>query len=211
MGKLLLKEYREAAGITQQQLAVKTGIPLGTIQDWEQTGRSPRDMRRLVPIAEALGCFVDNLLGREVPKGAIRIKPAGKAVMLAYGRIAAGMPIEMCEAVEEIEVTAPLKERHPDAYILIVKGDSMNEEVADGHFAVIDPSAEVHNGDIAAVNVNGYDATLKIWHKTSNSVILSPSSTNLEHKDLVIDETSPEAPSLRILGKYIISMSPYRG
>jgi transcriptional regulator with XRE-family HTH domain len=59
-----LKAIRRAAGVTQQQLADKAEIPLKTIQDWEQTGRSPRDMQRLVPIAEALGCTVDELLGR---------------------------------------------------------------------------------------------------------------------------------------------------
>lgn len=36
-----LKEAREAAGLTQAQLAEQSGIPLGTIREYEQNKREP--------------------------------------------------------------------------------------------------------------------------------------------------------------------------
>jgi repressor LexA len=117
----------------------------------------------------------------------------------------------MIESSGEAEIPISIREQHPYSYFLIVVGDSMDNQVLDGHLALIDPNEEVHNGDVAVVNVNGYDATLKVWHKTSNSVVLSPDSTNAEHKDIVIDETDPGAPNLRVLGKMVWSMAPYHG
>ncbi|MDR1015425.1 MAG: S24 family peptidase [Coriobacteriales bacterium] len=143
-----------------------------------------------------------------LPKGAIVPTPVETVPVPVYGRIAAGEPLEMCELVEEVDAPVTKRERHPYAYFLIVSGDSMNNEILDGHLALIDPKAEVKNGDTVAVNVNGYDATLKVWHRTSNSVILSPNSTNPEHRDIVIDETSPDAPNLRVLGKKVWAMYP---
>jgi repressor LexA len=203
-----IKRYRETAGLTQKQLSDKTGIPLGTIRRWEQGGSDIRNAFRLAPIADAIGCTVDDLLGRGLPKGAIIPVPVETVPIPVYGRIAAGVPIEMIEVIDEAQAPITKREKHPYAYFLIVSGDSMNNEILDGHLSLIDPKSEVHNGDTVAVNVNGYDATLKVWHKTSNSVILSPNSTNGEHKDIVIDETSPEAPELRVLGKKVWAMYP---
>jgi repressor LexA len=206
-----IRAFRKSKGLTQDQLGEIAGISGSAISQWESDDNEPT-MRALERIATHFDVPKSEILGDiSVPKGAIVPKAVEAATMTAYGTIAAGIPLEMCEIVEDIEVPVSIRERHPYAYFLIVSGDSMNNEVLDGHYAMIDPDAEVRNGDIAAVNVNGYDATLKRWHKTHNSVILSPDSTNPEHKDIVIDETSPDAPNLRILGKYLMSISPYRG
>jgi repressor LexA len=205
-----LKKVREQSGYTQIAAANAMGLPIDTYRGYEQLKSSPRS-NELSTLADFFKCTTDALYGRDLPPGAINASAVESAIMIAYGRVAAGIPIEMCEVIEEIEVAASLKEKHPYAYFLVVSGDSMNEKVPDGHYAMIDPEAEVNNGDIAAVNVNGYDATLKVWHKTNNNVILSPKSTNQEHEDIIINENDPDAPNLRILGKYIMSMSPYEG
>jgi repressor LexA len=159
-------------------------------------------------LSEEFRVKASELVDAPLPPGAIVPTPVETVPVPVYGRIAAGEPLEMCELVEEVEAPATKRERHPYAYFLIVSGDSMNNEILDGHLALIDPKAEVRNGDTVAVNVNGYDATLKVWHRTSNSVILSPNSTNPEHRDIVIDETSPDAPNLRVLGKKVWAMYP---
>ncbi|MDR3136716.1 MAG: helix-turn-helix domain-containing protein [Coriobacteriales bacterium] len=201
-----IRQFRTLAGLTQEELSEKTGIPLGTLRRWEQEVSEIRNAQRLVPIADILGCTVDDLLGRTE-----RPLSSETTLIPCYGRIAAGEPIEMLEVIEMVEGVGGICKKHPYAYFLVVSGDSMNNEVPNGHYALIDPTAAVHNGDIAAVTVNGCDAALKRWYKTSNSVVLSPDSTNPAYKDIVIDETSLDAPSLHVLGKYIMSISPYRG
>jgi transcriptional regulator with XRE-family HTH domain len=57
----MLKEARERAGLTQRQLADKTGLPLGSIRNWEQNHRLPR--LGVVPLlARAVGVPVEKLL-----------------------------------------------------------------------------------------------------------------------------------------------------
>ncbi|HKI36065.1 MAG TPA: helix-turn-helix transcriptional regulator [Gemmataceae bacterium] len=57
----MLKEAREKAGLTQKQLAEKTGLPLTSIRNWEQNHRMPR--LGVVPVlAKAVGVPVEQLL-----------------------------------------------------------------------------------------------------------------------------------------------------
>jgi transcriptional regulator with XRE-family HTH domain len=58
------KRWREAAGLTQATLASKIGVPLPTLQNWEQGHRVP-NLEWLVPIARALGVNVEALLAEE--------------------------------------------------------------------------------------------------------------------------------------------------
>ena len=206
--KQFVKKYREAAGLTQQELSEKTAIPLKTIQDWEQTGRSPRDMQRLVPVADVLSCTVDDLLGRHIPKNAIKIKPATTAMIPVYGSISAGTPMDIIEYFCIAEAPAAKISKHPNAFYLKVSGDSMDRELLDGHLAMIDPDSEVKNGDTVAVIVNGHDATLKVLFQTANHIILSPNSKNPEHKDIIIDKLDPGEDQVRIVGKKVFAVYP---
>jgi transcriptional regulator with XRE-family HTH domain len=61
------KRLREAAGLTQAELARRTGIPMGTIRNWEQELRIPR-FDHAIRAADALGISLDELAGRETPK-----------------------------------------------------------------------------------------------------------------------------------------------
>jgi transcriptional regulator with XRE-family HTH domain len=57
----MLKQAREKAGLTQEQLAEKTGLPVGSIRNWEQGHRVPR--LNVVPVlARAVGIPVEKLL-----------------------------------------------------------------------------------------------------------------------------------------------------
>ena len=60
------------AGISQRELARRIGERQSNIAYWEKTGKSPRS-DLLVPITDALGCSVEELLGQQdrkrPPKG----------------------------------------------------------------------------------------------------------------------------------------------
>lgn len=57
-----LRQLREAAGLTQIQLALRVGVTQGTIANWERGARRPQ-LENLVRISNILGCGVDELLG----------------------------------------------------------------------------------------------------------------------------------------------------
>ncbi len=58
-----LKARRQAAGMTQEQLAKATGMTTRSIQNYEMGARRPRTDAIIEKMAEALGCTYDELMG----------------------------------------------------------------------------------------------------------------------------------------------------
>ena len=61
-----LKEYRLAAGLTQQFVALSLGVKAPSVNNWE-SGKSKPKTERLKALAELYGVSVDDLLG-EIPE-----------------------------------------------------------------------------------------------------------------------------------------------
>ena len=72
-----LAQLREAAGLTQKQLAEKLGVPLSNITFWERSEKPPR-AEMLPKMAEALGVSVDALL---------KVSPIKPKKAVAKGRL----------------------------------------------------------------------------------------------------------------------------
>ncbi len=60
-----VKRLREAAGLSQPQLAEKAGISVWLLRRWEQTGRTPL-FGTIIKVADALDVSLDELAGRDV-------------------------------------------------------------------------------------------------------------------------------------------------
>lgn len=59
-----LKAARKSAGMTQEQAADASGIPVGTIRRWEQ-GRHEPDIESIIRLAKVYGVTTDTLLGTQ--------------------------------------------------------------------------------------------------------------------------------------------------
>jgi transcriptional regulator with XRE-family HTH domain len=73
-----LKQLREAAGLSQRELARQIGQVQSNIRYWETTEKIPRS-DVLAPMAKVLGVTVEELLGQ--PKSRV-ITPGGRARQL---------------------------------------------------------------------------------------------------------------------------------
>lgn len=60
------KNAREAAGLTQQELATALGVDQSTVCLWE-TGKTQPRAKLLPQIADLLGCSISTLLSPEIP------------------------------------------------------------------------------------------------------------------------------------------------
>lgn len=202
--------------------AEKVNMPKQTIYSMLTRGLANANVENVIRIASELDIDVQSLAEGKVVSTATDGYPAGsiKAVSSSaftdvpvLGAIAAGAPIDIEQWSGK---TCPIPDevmwRHPKAFLLEVCGDSMNRHVQEGSYALIDPDirdAEQVDGKIVAVNVNGYDATLKRVRKAYNAVLLIPESYNPEHEVTVIDFDDPNVESIRIIGQMIWHMVPF--
>lgn len=99
------------------------------------------------------------------------------------GYIAAGQPIFAEEHIDEwTEIPNMWNLRENEVIVLKVKGDSMiGSRIFEGDKVVVKLQPEVENGEIAVVNINGDEATLKRVKKTeTGQVILYPDNPKYE-------------------------------
>jgi repressor LexA len=111
------------------------------------------------------------------------------------GTIAAGQPLYAEENIVGYECVQ--KDQDID-FCLIVKGDSMiNAGIHDGDIVFIRKQSDVENGEIAAVIIDGQEATLKRVYKTGDAVILR--SENPKYEGLCFqqkrNERCPRSPT----------------
>ncbi len=71
----VLKKLRKRAGITQQELAARSGLSMALIFALEQGKRDNPRLDTLRKLAAGLGCTVGELVGDESPP-----KPRGRAL-----------------------------------------------------------------------------------------------------------------------------------
>jgi repressor LexA len=95
------------------------------------------------------------------------------------GQIAAGSPVLAVEDMERVDFAPLFKDE--DHFCLKVKGDSMIEDqIADGDYAVVRRQRTARDGDIVAALVEGSDATLKRFYKEKNRFRLQPANARMK-------------------------------
>lgn len=201
-----LKKARKLSGLTQEEAAQKSGIPLGTLRRWEQ-GKNEPDIDSINLLADLYHVSTDLMLGSQFAGRSVVL--VSNVTMPVFGRISAGTPREaLLQSDTNHWVSPDLAEKHPRAFWLTVSGNSMNKLFADGSLVLIDPDETVRNGDVGVVFVNGDDATLKRVYHEGDSIRLHPESYDVEYRDRVISSTDPDAPEVRVIGKVVSYTAP---
>lgn len=119
-----------------------------------------------------------------------------------YGQISAGQPnwAEEClEGYLPIDPNLMGIINPEECFFLRINGESMNQLIRNGAYALIRKQDAVENGEIAAVLVNGFDATLKKFTQQGDLIILEPCSDDSNFKTQAYTAET----QIRILGKYI--------
>lgn len=199
-----LKLLRNEKKLLQKELADRLDIPRNTISSWEAGYRMP-EINTAQKLADFFEVSLDYLLGRSdarsniLPPGAIKVDNFYKVPVL--GVIRAGEPLYAEQNIIGFEYVADIHLPKGESFFLKVVGDSMNlSNIIDGSLVLVRVQDEVENGEIAVVLVNGYDATVKRFYKSGNSVTLMPNSSNSEHQPMMIDTKGTH---VKVIGKVV--------
>ena len=201
-----IKKFREELNLTQQDLADKLNCSKSVIGLYESETRKP-SLEVLIKLSNIFNCSIDYLLGKtDVRKPVENINTPKKYYMCpVYGRISAGQPNWAEECIEgriPIDVELMNIVEPEECFFLRVNGESMNKEIQNGAYALIRKTDSVDDGDIAVVLVNGYDATLKVFNRQGDFILLEPMSTDSSFKTQVYGKDT----EIKIIGKYIGKM-----
>jgi len=202
-----LRALREAAGLSQRELAYLTGVSHAAVNRWERGVRTP-DANRLVAVARALGVSVGRLVGESPPAespptpfpvgeetvevstpglgdkdkplaqiGRMIVPAPGPTVRL-HGHIGAGLG-DSDEAPGTLDLFAS---NWKTSYRgLIVTSDSMAPEIRVGDCVIIDTAREPYDGCVVAAYgrfPEGLKALLKRFHKQRRGFILTSDNPN---------------------------------
>lgn len=202
-----IKELRERAGYSQEELGIKLGKTRSAVSQYESGKIIPR-MGVIEELASIFGVSKSEIIG-DTPL--VFAKDASGFIDVPiYGSIAAGTPIEMIEVDDTHPVPTAVMDEHPDAFLLTVKGQSMNRILPDGCYALIDPCEEIERDNQPhAVCVNGYDATIKRVHKLDNGFELVPDSTDPTFKPKVYDYGEDGTEEITVIGRVVYHVLPF--
>lgn len=193
-----IRNARESAGLTQEELGKMCGTTKQTIYKYEIGKITNIPIDRLEKIAGIVGVSTASLLGWErsgsLPSNIIPMPEMRKIPLL--GTIACGAPVFADEHMAgEVDIPSNI---HAD-FALTCKGDSMiNARIFDGDIVYIRKQDTVENGEIAAVLIDS-EATLKRVKLYDDHIVLEPE--NPMYKPFVY--WNEDMNDVRILGKAV--------
>lgn len=176
----VLKRLRKDKGFTQAELARLTGLKVSAISMYENGNREP-NFETLEIFADLFNVDMDVLLGRKKKSDTTNIssEEKGKKEVVrkgnripVLGRVAAGIPIEAVQDIEDYE-DIPASWGDPREYFALkIQGHSMEPRIWDGDVVIARKMPDVDSGSVAVVLVDGEEATVKQIKKSEDGMTL---------------------------------------
>ena len=187
----ILKQLRKRKHMSQIELSTTLGVSRSAISMYESGERMP-DYEMMKKISEIFSVSMDYLYGQQ------NTNPTRIPV---YGSVAAGIPLEAIQDIEDYEEITEDMARSGKYAALKIKGNSMLPRFTEGDVVIVRLQDDVDNGDIAIVMVNGDEATCKKIKKTPEGVMLI--STNPDYEPMFYSNQEIADLPVRIWGKVV--------
>lgn len=210
----IIKNYRKENNLTLREFAKKCDLSYTYIFALEKdkdtrTGKpTTPSLDSLYSIAKGMNISAENLLAildnnQEVSLSSTEVTSrSSPAVVLVYGKIPAGIPMEMIEdVIDTEEISSDWLKGDKQYFGLKVNGNSMMPKYQNNDTIICLRCEDCESGDDCVVAVNGNDATFKKVIKNENGIILQP--LNPEFAPLVYTNEDIKKLPVRILGKVV--------
>lgn len=184
-------------GLSQADLARALDINKATLSCWMNGTRIPR-MHNIDALADILMVSREDIVGRDTAKPT----PTKGVKIRIYGRVAAGVPLEMIDDIyDEEEIHPDMLKGGQEYFGLVIHGDSMEPRMKEGDIVIVRKQEDAETGDTVIVTVNGDDATCKKLKKYRDGIELI--GTNPSFNPIFYSDAEIRQKPIKILGKVV--------
>lgn len=154
---------------TQKEVADAISVSPQTFNTWCQGIALPR-MGKVQRLADFFHIEKSDLIDE---KQSSTISPTRKGVAInVYGRVTAGIPLEMIEDIIDTEEITEEMARSGEFFGLRIKGDSMSPDICNNDIVIVRQQDDAESGDIVIATINGDEATCKRLRKYRDGIEL---------------------------------------
>ena len=197
-----LNEYLDSFQMNQADLANRLSVNKSVVSSWLSGSRYPR-MNTMEKIANIFNIEKSDLIEDKSEKETTSHHTKGIRIPV-LGRVAAGIPIEAIEDIDEWEEIPEAMAKNGEYFALRIKGESMSPKLQLGDIVIVKKQNDVDTGDTAIVLVNGNDATVKQIKKTEAGIMLVGLNLEVYQPHFYSNKEIDELP-VQIIGKVIES------
>lgn len=195
-----LNKYLDSFQMNQADLANRLSVNKSVVSSWLSGSRYPR-MNTMEKIANIFNIEKSDLIENKSEEQSLPRQAKGTRIPV-LGRVAAGIPIEAIEDVEDWEEIPESMAKSGEYFALKIKGKSMEPRIMEGDVVIVRKQPYVDSGDVAIVLVNGTDATVKQVTRSKNGITLIGWNPSVFSPQVYNNEQIKSLP-IQILGKVI--------
>ena len=197
-----LRKYMALYEKNRNDICNDLGFAYTTFTSWETGVNYPR-IDKIEMLANYFGIEKSDLIENKSQEQSTSRHAKGVRIPV-IGRVAAGIPIEAIEDIDEWEEIPEAMAKNGEYYALRIKGESMSPKLQPGDIVIVKKQNDVDTGDTAIVLVNGNDATVKQIKKTEAGIMLVGLNLEVYQPHFYSNKEIEELP-VKIIGKVIES------
>lgn len=188
--------YMDKHQKTRNEMCEALGVKYTTFTDWVKGNSYPR-IDKIELMANYFGISKSDL----VEEHALASGSRNAVSINVYGRVAAGIPLEMIEDIIDTEEISEEMAKTGEFFGLQIHGDSMEPRMADGDVVIVRRQDDAETGDTVIATVNGTDATCKRLKKYRDGIELI--ATNPSYQPMFYSNEEIESKPVRIIGRVV--------
>ena len=191
-----LRYYLNKYEMTQLELSKRLGVGTTSVYNWCNGIKTPR-MDKVDAMCEIFNCKRSDLMEDKSDQADLSHRKGVPTPV--YGRVAAGVPLEMIEDVIDTEEITEEMARTGEFFALQIHGDSMEPRMKEGDVVIVRRQEDAESGDTVIATVNGTDATCKRLRKYRDGIELI--ATNPSYEPMYFSNDDVERKPVRIIGR----------